>query len=62
MKKHGNSNDNDAEHHLYEIHDVERNDVYNTGFAATRSIPMALHPVQTANSGILTVHSDGFVF
>lgn len=31
MKKHGNSNLNDAEHHLYEIVDREYNDVYKYG-------------------------------
>lgn len=31
MKKHGNSNLNDAEHHLYEIVDREYDDVYKYG-------------------------------
>ncbi len=31
MKKHGNSRENDALHHLYEIYDKEREDVYKYG-------------------------------
>ena len=31
MKLHANSHENDAEHHLYEIFDVERNSVYKFG-------------------------------
>ncbi|MFN0036753.1 MAG: hypothetical protein ACKVUS_16935 [Saprospiraceae bacterium] len=31
MKKHGNSNENDADHHLYEIRDREYGDVYKYG-------------------------------
>ena len=31
MKRHGNSNENDAEHHLYEIFDQEREDIYKYG-------------------------------
>lgn len=31
MKRHGNFNDNDAEHHLYEIYDQERDDIYKYG-------------------------------
>jgi URI fold toxin 2 len=33
MKPHANSHDNDAEHHLYEIFDVERDDVYKYGIS-----------------------------
>jgi hypothetical protein len=33
MKPHANSHENDAEHHLYEIFDVERNDVYKYGIS-----------------------------
>lgn len=33
MKPHANSHDNDAEHHLYEIFDVERNGVYKYGIS-----------------------------
>ncbi|MEK7256209.1 MAG: hypothetical protein AAB316_15765, partial [Bacteroidota bacterium] len=31
MKKHGNLNENDAEHHLYEIFDLELDDTYKFG-------------------------------
>lgn len=31
MKPHANSHDNDAEHHLYEIFDVERDNVFKYG-------------------------------
>ena len=31
MKPHANSHENDAEHHLYQIFDVERNDTYKYG-------------------------------
>jgi hypothetical protein len=31
MKPHANSHENDAEHHLYEIFDVERDTVYKYG-------------------------------
>jgi hypothetical protein len=31
MKKHGNRNDNEAEHHVYEIRDREYEDVYKYG-------------------------------
>ena len=31
MKKHGNSNDSDSAHHLYEIHDKERSNTYKYG-------------------------------
>lgn len=31
MKPHANSHENDAEHHLYEIFDVERNGIYKYG-------------------------------
>lgn len=31
MSKHGNSNDNAADHHLYEVLDREHNDVYKFG-------------------------------
>ena len=31
MKRHGNSNENDAEHHLYEIFDQERANTYKYG-------------------------------
>lgn len=44
MKKHGNSNDNDAEHHLYEIHDVERNDVYKYGICGDPLNPDGTSP------------------
>lgn len=32
-KKHGNSNQNDAEHHLYEIRDRRVNDVFKYGIS-----------------------------
>jgi URI fold toxin 2 len=31
MQPHANSHENDAKHHLYEIFDVERNDIYKYG-------------------------------
>lgn len=31
MKRHGNSNENDAAHHLYEIRDQEENETYKYG-------------------------------
>ncbi len=31
MKPHANSHENDADHHLYQIFDVERNDIYKFG-------------------------------
>ncbi|MCF8247228.1 MAG: hypothetical protein K9J37_14735 [Saprospiraceae bacterium] len=31
MKKHGNSNENNADHHLYEIFDLERSNTYKYG-------------------------------
>lgn len=31
MKRHGNSKSNDADHHLYEIYDKGRKDVYKYG-------------------------------
>jgi hypothetical protein len=33
MKPHANSHENDADHHLYEIFDVERNDVFKYGIS-----------------------------
>lgn len=31
MKPHANSHENDAEHHLYQIFDVERDDIFKFG-------------------------------
>lgn len=31
MKPHANSHENDAEHHLYEIFDVERDNIFKYG-------------------------------
>lgn len=33
MKPHANSHENDSEHHLYEIFDVERENVYKYGIS-----------------------------
>ena len=33
MKPHANSHDNDAAHHLYEIFDVERDDIFKYGIS-----------------------------
>ena len=35
MKTHGNSNENDADHHLYEIRDKEYQDVYKYGICGS---------------------------
>ena len=39
MKKHGNSNENDADHHLYEIRDTEDEDVYKYGICGKPLLP-----------------------
>jgi hypothetical protein len=39
MGKHGNHNENEADHHLYEIRDRRGNDVY-TAFVGVRSTGM----------------------
>jgi URI fold toxin 2 len=33
MKPHANSHDNDAQHHLYEIFDVERDNIFKYGIS-----------------------------
>lgn len=62
MKKHGNSNENEAEHHLYEIHDVERDDVYKYGICGDPLNPMEPHLVPTVRFTTITALSDGYVF
>jgi hypothetical protein len=44
MRKHGNFYENDADHHLYEIHDVERNDVYKYGICGDPLNPDGTSP------------------
>jgi hypothetical protein len=54
MKPRGNSHDNDAPHHLYEIFDVERDDTYKYGISgkplcADGSSPRANEQVKMFN-------------
>ena len=44
MKKHGNSNQNESDHHLYEIYDVERRDVYKYGICGDPLLPDGSSP------------------
>ena len=44
MKPHANSHENDAEHHLYEIFDVERNAVYKYGICGKPLLPDGTSP------------------
>lgn len=44
MKPHANSHDNDAEHHLYEIFDVERDGVYKYGISGKPLLPDGSSP------------------
>ena len=43
-KPHANSNENDAEHHLYEIFDVERDDIYKYGICGRPLLPDGSSP------------------
>lgn len=52
MKPHANSHENDAEHHLYEIFDVERNAVYKYGICGKPLLPDGTSP--RANEQIAT--------
>ena len=44
MKQHGNSNQNDADHHLYEIYDEERKDNYKYGICGDPLYPDGSSP------------------
>jgi len=57
MKKHGNSNENEAEHHLYEIHDVERDDVYKYGICGD-----PLNPDRTSPRANRQIHDYNRAF
>jgi hypothetical protein len=57
MKKHGNSNENEADHHLYEIRDKEYQDVYKYGICGEPlrpdgSSPRAARQVQELNRAV----------
>ncbi len=44
MKPHANSHDNDAEHHIYEIFDVERYGIYKYGISGKPLLPDGSSP------------------
>ena len=57
MKRHGNSNENDAAHHLYEIRDQEENETYKYGrcgdpLNADGSSPRANRQVKEYNRAV----------
>ena len=43
MKPHANSHENDAEHHLYEIFDVERDNIFKLPHFISPQ-PLLIHP------------------